>query len=51
MNKSNQIQSHVNKLNELASQSDNDFTQIINGVKLTLGYDPNDHFNLSILGK
>jgi|SRR6185437_3161101 len=50
MNTSNQIHSDANYTHTLTNNKpDKDFIQIINGVKLTLGFDPNNHFNLSIL--
>ncbi|MCC2624243.1 MAG: hypothetical protein K0R14_116 [Burkholderiales bacterium] len=35
----------------ITNQPENNLTQIINGIKVTLGCDPNNLFNLSILGR
>ena len=51
MNKFNQAKSTTNPTDNQTNKPDNDFTQIINGVTLTLGYDPHNYFNLSILAK
>jgi hypothetical protein len=51
MNKFKKFKSRVIQIQEPTNQSDDNFTQIIDGVKVTLGCDPNNLFNLSILGR
>ncbi len=48
---SNQAKSGGNHDNNGTNAPDEKFIQVINGVRLTLGYDPHNYFNLSILGK
>jgi hypothetical protein len=50
MNKSNQNQPSAEHKNKSVTKSNDDFTQIIHNVKVTLGYNPHNYFNLSILG-
>jgi|SRR6185437_11793270 len=47
----NQAKSVANHDNNATNASDEKFIQVINGIRLTLGYDPHNYFNLSILGK
>jgi hypothetical protein len=51
MNKSQQFKSRAIYAQKSINQPEDDFIQIIDGIKVTLGCDPNNLFNLSILGR
>jgi|GEM_PF-1375191 len=47
----NKAKSGGNHDNNGTNAPDEKFIQVINGIRLTLGYDPHNYFNLSILRK
>lgn len=51
MNIFNQATLNENHDNNETNAPDEKFIQVINGIRLTLGYDPHNYFNLSILAK
>ncbi|MCC2625021.1 MAG: hypothetical protein K0R14_894 [Burkholderiales bacterium] len=51
MNTFKKPKSRTNHIYSLTGKSETELTQLINGVEVTLGCDPHNLFNLSILGK